>query len=278
MGTLTVIIGLLNTRTGVLPEILLLNFILGIITYFLLAGSGNVVNDIYDLSIDIVNKPQRPLPSERLSIKQAWIVYFVTFIGGVAVSIIHSLIFSLGFINVFLATFFGFVAYIYAKWGKKSGFPGNIIISISISIGLIYGAILNTLILNTLIPVYIYYFFFTAFFLLLSREIIKGCEDIEGDKQEGVKTIAIKLGIKKATYVSFSASVLAIIFFILPIFSNIINPILFLISMILGLIIVILAAGYMLKANLTKKDFKKISLLLKVGAFLGLITFLLSSV
>lgn len=274
MGTLTVIIGLLNTRTGVPFEILLLNFVLGIITYFLIAGSGNVVNDIYDLSIDIVNKPQRPLPSDRLSVKQAWIIFVVTFLGGVTVSIIHSLMFSLGFINICLATFFGLIGWIYAKYGKKSGFPGNIIVSISFSIGLIYGAILNTLV----IPVFIYFFFFTAFFLLLSREIIKGCEDIEGDEQEGVKTLAIKLGIKKATYASFIASLLAIIFFVLPIFTNIINPILFLISMILGLIVVIIAAGHMLKANLMKKDFKKISLMLKVGAFLGLITFVFASI
>ena len=40
MGSLTVIIGLLNTRTGILPQKFAINIILGIIAYIFLAGSG----------------------------------------------------------------------------------------------------------------------------------------------------------------------------------------------------------------------------------------------
>ena len=73
------------------------------------------------------------------------------------------------------------------------------------------------------------------------------------------------------------SALLAILFFVLPLFTPIINPILFLISMICGLVIVIFAIILMLKKNLVKKDFSKISLLLKIGAFLGLIAFILAS-
>ena len=274
MGSLTVIIGLLNTRTGIPINILLINIILGVLTYYFIAGSGMIINDIYDLQIDKINRPERPIPSGSVSLTQAKVLFFLTLGIGVMISIIHSLIFSLGFFNIILAIFFGFIGWLYSAWGKKQGFFGNIIVSISFSIGLIYGAILN----SSVIPIYIYYFFLTSFFLLLSREIVKGCEDIEGDKTKGVKTLAIKLGTKKAIIISIVFEFLAIVFFILPLFTDIINPILFLILMIFGLLVVGFALILSLRKNLERKDFKKISLILKVGAFLGLIAFIFASI
>ena len=274
MGALTVIIGLLNTRTGIPFSLLLINIILGMVTYFFIAGSGMIINDIYDVEIDKINRPNRPIPSGSISLIQAKLLFILTFGIGVIIAILHSILFNLGYLNIILALFFGLIGWLYAAWGKKQGFIGNIIVSISFSIGLIYGAILN----SSIIPVYIFFFFLTSFFLLLSREIVKGCEDIEGDKEEGVKTLAIKIGIKKAIIASMIFEILAIIFFILPIFTDIINPLLFLIFMIFGIVVVCSAVILSLSRNLEKNDFKKISLILKSGAFLGLIAFIFASV
>jgi 4-hydroxybenzoate polyprenyltransferase len=112
---------------------------------------------------------------------------------------------------------------------------------------------------------------------LLSREVLKGCEDVEGDRKEGVKTLAIRIGIKKATSFSMIFAIFAIIFFVLPIFTNIINLLLFSISMILGLVDVIAAVVLTLRINFEKPNFKRISLMLKLGAFLGLIAFIFAS-
>ncbi len=272
MGSLTIIIGLLNTRIDVSFD-LLINIILGVLTYFFLAGSGMIINDIYDIEIDAINRPERVLPSKRMEINQAKILFILTYGIGVLLAILHSLIFKLGFINIILAIFFGFIGWIYAAWGKKQGFIGNIIVGVSFSIGLIYGAILNSR-----FPPYIIFFFLTSFFLLISREIIKGCEDIEGDKEEGVKTLAIKLGIKKATYSSIIFEILGIIFFVLPLFTSIINPILFMFSMFFGIAVVSVALIKSFDRNLERKDFKIISLFLKIGALLGLVAFLLASI
>ena len=274
MGSLTVIIGILNTRTGVDLITLIFNLILGILTYFFIAGAGMVINDIYDVEIDKVNRPERPIPSGRITLKQAKILWGSTSLIGFGIALLHSIFFNLGYLNVIIVVIFVLVGWLYAAWGKKSGFPGNLIVSFSFSIGLVYGAVLN----SSNVPLYIYYFFLTSFFLLLSREVIKGCEDVEGDKKEGVKTLAIMIGNKKATIFSMIFSILAIIFFILPIFTSIINPLLFLISMIVGLADVAIAVGLMMKSNLEKSDLKKISLLLKVGAFLGLIAFVFASI
>lgn len=273
MGCLTIIIGILNTRANVTTFILILNIILGSLTYFLIAGSGMIINDIYDIEIDKINRPERPIPRGDITIKEAKILYGVTLGIGLILSIIHSLIVDLLFINVIIAAFFGFIGWLYAAYGKKSGFLGNIIVSVSFSIGLIYGAILNGL----EIPWYIYFFFTTAFSLLMAREIIKGCEDIEGDRKEGVKTLAIKLDVKKATLISAAFDGIAIIFFILPIFTPIINRFAFFISMIFGAAVVFYALILTLNSDLKQEEFGKISLVLKVGAFLGLLAFVFAS-
>ncbi len=273
MGSLTVIIGILNTRLGIDPFKLILNLILGILTYFFIAGSGMVINDYYDIEIDKINRPERPIPRGSITLSQAKILWIATSLVGIAIAIFHSIFFNIGYLNIIIAFFFVFIGWLYAAWGKKSGFIGNIIVSVSFSIGLIYGAVLN----NSNIPPYIYFFFLTAFFLLLSREIIKGCEDIEGDKNEGVKTLAIKIGIKKSKNLSLIFAILAVVFFILPNFTNILNQMFFLISMFFGLALAVYTITLMLKPNLVKKDFKRISLLLKTSMFLGLIAFIFAS-
>ncbi|MHA2127765.1 MAG: UbiA family prenyltransferase [Promethearchaeota archaeon] len=141
MGTLTVIIGILNTRTGISLERIIINIILGALTYFFIAGSGMVINDIYDVEIDKINRPERPIPSGAITLSEAKYLYVGVFALGIIISILHSIIFNLQFLNVIIAAFFGFLGWVYAKWGKTSGFFGNIIVSISFSMGFIYGAI-----------------------------------------------------------------------------------------------------------------------------------------
>ena len=273
MGSLTVLIGILNTRVGVETPTLIINIILGLFTYFFIAGSGNVINDYYDIEIDKINRPDRPIPRGSITLKQAMIWWIISALIGLVIVIIHGLLFILGFLNIIIALFMVFIGWLYAAWGKKNGFIGNIIVSVSFSIGLVYGAILN----SSNIPYYIYFFFLTSFFLLLSREIIKGCEDIEGDKNEGVKTLAIRIGIEKSTKISMIFGIFAIVFFILPFFTEIINHVFFLISMFFGLGVVFYAVIIMMKRNLEREDFKKVSLILKLGAYLGLLAFLFAS-
>jgi geranylgeranylglycerol-phosphate geranylgeranyltransferase len=273
MGSLTVVIGLLNTRNNVSLDKLTINIIIGVVSYIFLAASGNTINDIYDIEIDKINRPERPIPRGSISLKQAKKLYFLYLGIGIILSYLNTLIFSLTWIILVLVPFFGFIGWVYAKWGKKSGFLGNIIVGVSFSIGLVYGAYLN----SEIIPPYILYFFITAFSLLVAREIIKGCEDIEGDKNQGVKTLAIKIGIKASRNISVLFVLLAVVFFILPAFTNILNIFLFIIFMVIGLIEVGYTIVLMFISDLKKEDLKKISLLLKIGMLLGLIAFLFAS-
>lgn len=273
MGSLTVVIGILNTRVGSSFPLTIINIILGVLTYFFLSGAGMVINDIYDVEIDKINRPKRPIPSERVTLKQAKSIYMATLLVGVSLSIIHVLVLKLNYFIIILAVVFGIMGWVYAAWGKGQGFIGNIIVSISFSIGLIYGALLN----GTDIPLYIYYFFLTSFCLLMAREIVKGCEDIEGDKKEGVKTLAISLDPRKAMIISILFQGLAILFFISPLFTKIINPVLFMALLIPGIGIVGFALILSAQQPQNKENYRKISLFLKLGALVGLLAFLFAS-
>ncbi len=109
MGALTVIIGLMNTRLGIPLDRLLINIILGVFTYIFIAAAGMVINDIYDIEIDKINRPKRPIPRGSINLKQAKLLFSIYLIIGLALSIFHSIFFNLGLLNIVLASFFGFI-------------------------------------------------------------------------------------------------------------------------------------------------------------------------
>ena len=79
------------------------NVLLAAISAAFTASAGNVINDIFDIEIDKINRPQRQLPSEKISIKKAYIIY-VLFI---LISLILSLIVSARVFIIVL--FFGLI-------------------------------------------------------------------------------------------------------------------------------------------------------------------------
>ncbi len=115
-------------------------------------------------------------------------------------------------------------------------------------------------------------------FLQLSREIVKGCKDIESDKNKDFKTLLKTIGIEKSLKILLFFQILAILFFILPIFTNIINSMLFLFPMIFGSIVIGFALILTLISNLERRYFKTISILLKIGIFFEFVAFIFASV
>ena len=82
----------------------------------------------------------------------------------------------------------------YITVGKRSGLPGNFLVSICVAIPFIYGSItvIGTVGLNVLL------FASMAFLSNTGREITKGIVDVKGDSAEGVKTLAVRFGEKNA--------------------------------------------------------------------------------
>src|SRR5215204_2700555 len=66
------------TAAGALPrEVFSIDLLIfplaGLCMAAVLNAASNALNQIYDLEIDRINKPRRPLPSSRLSLAEAWL-------------------------------------------------------------------------------------------------------------------------------------------------------------------------------------------------------------
>jgi len=244
--------------------------ILGMLAYIFLASAGNVINDIYDLEIDKINRPDRPLPSGAISLKEAKIIYSLLVILGLFTAFLSSLIIS-NFIPLIIAAIFAGVGVLYSAKLKPMGFIGNIVVGCSFSIGYIYGWAITGLVYNLAKIVTILLFFVVSTTLLVAREIIKGIEDVEGDAVRNVKTLARSRGIPYASRMATIFLTIAIIAFTMLPFIGIIS-LYFIPFMIVGDIAAFMSLVYILKGF----DYaSKASLYAKIGAFDGLVGFLI---
>jgi len=195
----TIIAGLIasNFDINLLPSILIAALVV-----FLICGYGNVINDIFDIEIDRINKPYRPLPSNRISLKNAKLFSFLLLIMGLLFSLFNKVCFLIALINAV-------VLYVYAKRYKKNKIIGNLLVAyLTGSVFLFGGAAVNNMLITLIL-------FLCALFATWSREIIKDFEDMEGDIKEGVSSLPIKYGIK-SLYIAGILLIIAILLSPLP--------------------------------------------------------------
>jgi len=177
----------------------------------LLNGASNIINQVYDLEIDKINKPNRPLPRGEVSEKKAKIISYIFYILSIVpVWWITPPPYDESFIKRTLApipyhaTFFIFVlgmvlTFIYSspKYGrtKKYGFLANLTIALARGELLKvagWAMVSNVLILEP------WYLGFIFFLFLLGATSTKDFSDIEGDRKFGCMTLPVKYGAVKA--------------------------------------------------------------------------------
>ncbi len=246
-------------------------FIYGYITYFLVAAGGNVVNDIYDIEVDKINRPHRALPSGRMTVRQAWAyVGFLSILGIFFAWIPGRLI------SAIIVIIFEIIGYVYAAKVKTLGLAGNFMVAFSFAFGVLYGSMIlaevTSLPVMFAIPIPAWLFFFTAFLILQARETIKGAEDVEGDALRNVRTIARIYGYKTAAIVAAILNFLGVLSYVLiwlwDFASLALWPLL-----ILGASIVAAAGILPLTGPDNEKRLMIASTLDKVGALVGLVAF-----
>ncbi|TFH07019.1 MAG: hypothetical protein E4H14_09470 [Candidatus Thorarchaeota archaeon] len=248
-------------------------FLYGYITYFLVAAGGNIVNDIYDIEIDKINRPHRALPSGRMTVKQAWI-----FVGFLSILGIFFAWFPGRLISALIVIIFEIIGYVYAAKVKTLGLVGNFMVAFSFAFGVLYGSMIlaevTALSIWYAIPIPSWLFFFTAFLILQARETIKGAEDVEGDKLRDVRTIARIYGYKPAAMVAGALNFLGVLSYVLIWFWGFADYALWPL-LVLGATIVAGAGILPLTSPDDKKKLMIASTLDKVGALVGLIAFVI---
>ena len=63
------------------------NLFLAGLVGFLITAAGNSINDIIDIDIDRINRPNRPLPSLKLTLKQAWVLFVLLLTASLVLSL-----------------------------------------------------------------------------------------------------------------------------------------------------------------------------------------------
>lgn len=243
--------------------------ILVLVTAFvaiLTAASGNIINDIYDLEIDSVNRPDRILPSKQLSIHSAIFVY-ILFVGisiGIAVL-------SLKSSSVFIVLFTHFLLWIYSAYLKKTPLLGNITVAFILGLTFIFSGIVFNSVQTAIVP------FSLAFFFSLTRELIKDIEDIDGDKIQNAKTLAILLGSEKTKQFAIVVLVISLLGLFVPYFVGIYGFI-YVIFISLTVFVPGLFVMINLKNAASKEDYRKVANHLKILILPSLIALILDFV
>ena len=170
--------------------------------------------------------------------------------------------------------------YQYAKYLKIKFLIGNVIISLivllSILLVLVFDLMPTTTYYNLddhmLIIRILVLFAGFGFTLTLLREIVKDVEDMEGDKAMGSRSLPIVLGIQKTKTVLISITVpllLAVVYFIYALLDhNLYLPVYISLTVALPLLYFI----YAISRAASKKQFNKMSALLKIIMFTGILS------
>ncbi len=182
-------------------------FALVVLATVLLAASGYVINDYFDIRIDRINRPESVVVGRKIRRRTALFLHVLLTFSGILIGLFLAYvsrkeIYALFFITVPV------VLWYYSTTFKRHILIGNLIIAmftaivallvVSVEFAMLSRAhgmqILQTEACSTA-------WFWTSGFALFAfitnfvREIIKDAEDIKGDKAVGCRTLPIALGI-----------------------------------------------------------------------------------
>ncbi len=259
------------------PQILIL-----ILATICIAAAGNVINDIYDVETDFVNKPDKIIIGKSISEKTAYNLFIILNVIGVGLGYyLSQSVGRSGFFSIFVII--SALLYVYASYLKQTFLIGNIIISLLVALSIIVVGIFELLPVITTENRQTLYTFFKiildysvfAFIINLIREISKDIEDIDGDYKAGMRTLPIIIGRERAKNILFALSLIplfAVSYYVInSLYKNQIAVIFFLVFIIAPLLYISIKS---FNAK-TKKDYHHISNILKLVMFFGMLSLLL---
>ena len=250
--------------------------ILGFITVLFATSGGNVINDFFDYKIDKINKPQRPIPSGRISLKNAKNYSILLFLISILLSgLISYLVKDLTpLILVFCCCI---LMYFYARNLKAMPLFGNIAVSLLTALCFIFGGDILAFSTNSFLILQTGFALgFFAFFMTLAREITKDMEDIEGDKIESAETLPIVWGNRNSSILSSILIIITALVSPLLFYLNIFN-VYNLVVMIIP-IILFLYCAYIILKNQEPVTCGKVSKYLKEGRLISFLAFIIGSI
>jgi len=160
--------------------------------------AGLYLADYYDRTLDAIQKPHRPIPSGRISAREALIV------GGSYAIIGFGLSLLLPPINIVLVFIAGILVLSYAKLTKAQGLLGNFNRGAMTVVTFLFGVFSITT--TSQIPVSLWLLSLVFFFHDTNSNIIGAIRDVHGDKTGGYATTPVKYGIRLTLLISVTLS------------------------------------------------------------------------
>ena len=211
-------------------------FVLLILSVVLVAASGNIINDYFDIKADRVNKPNRVIIDKY--IKRRWAIILNWTFNGLGFMIALYLSYLLNNWWILIISFLSInLLYFYSAVYKRKFLSGNMIVAFLTAVVpfyvFVYGAFSNfqidspfgsndqIFVSANLLAIIIYCGF--AFLLNLIREIIKDMADVKGDLLLQSKTFPIRFGFAKTKFfvgTLFSFALIPLIVFAIQGFSQ----------------------------------------------------------
>jgi len=242
------------------------NLFFGFLTGFMLTAASMAINDYHDREIDAVNEPSRPIPSGSIKPREALAFALI----------LSALGFAAAFANAYLTDIFCFLVAViawtafvtYTTVGKRSGLPGNFLVSVCVSIPLIYGsyAVAGGIELNVLI------FASMIFLSNTGREITKGIVDVEGDRAQNVRTLAVCYGEKTAAVIATLFYLLAVLLSPLPWLLNLVS--LWFVPLVAVTDIGLVVYSFMLLRDYSRENARKVKNVVLLLFIVGLLAFI----
>jgi len=153
---------------------------MGFLVGFFISGSEMMSNDYFDLEVDRVNHPTRPLPSGRISVRETILLTLIFSVCGIITAAL------LGLWPLLFASVIWSVGMLYNSRFKQTGLAGNMMVSLSVASTFVFGGV----VVGGLSSGLVWTFGACAFVFDLSEEIAGGAMDIKGDALRSSRSLA----------------------------------------------------------------------------------------
>ena len=199
-----------------------LEFVLLISATLLISSGGYIINDVFDINSDSVNKPEKNMVGSFITIETANKLYWITTISGVLLgTLVSYLINQINFGLIFL--FSAGLLWFYSQKYSCQPLIGNIVISVlsAVTLGLVWlfefyalagkPYIFTEVQTNfSVVSRFVFIYMGFAFIITFIREIVKDIEDYIGDDRFGCRTLPVRYGVLIAKYTALALSTICL--------------------------------------------------------------------
>ena len=243
----------------------------------LIAISGNIINDIYDIKTDFVNRRSRPIAQQKIGVSQAYLVYVILIIVAVILAFYLSFKYDI-WVLIGIEIIVMVLLFWYAKRLKAVPVLSNFLVSVLVSLAIILVVIVDTNfeVFNlTQAKSWLIFYAVLAFWTNFNRELIKDIIDIKGDHAQHILTLPIILGKSRTNTLIFISTVLLIVSLLFGVKVFLEASPVFIIYIIFGISVPLGFVNYKIWKHETQVNYKLLSHIYKLVLLLGLCSLIL---